>query len=266
MSSKNVALVLGGGGARGIAHIGVIEELLERGYTITSISGSSMGALVGGIYATGHLEELKLWLKGLNRKRMFSLIDISFSAKGLIKGDKVMRSLMKLVPEVNIEDLDIPFAAVAADLVTGHEMVLNHGSLYEAIRGSISIPSVFTPSKHQRMLLVDGCVANPLPINRVERTKGDTLIAVDVTGSYDPTSKGEEKESIIKRRYKLMTAPVQIAQHHLTKLMCEMHRPDLLIELKSDSYDIFEFYKSEEITEAGRELARRELDRFESRE
>ena len=166
---RRVALVLGGGGARGIAHIGAIGELERRGFEIAAVAGTSMGALVGGMYAAGHLEPFREWMCALDRYKVFSLVDFAFSSEGLVKGDRVIAAMKELVPDVRIERMPLPFAAVAADLLTGREVVLDSGGLYDAIRASISIPSVFRPVRRDGMVLIDGGTVNPLPLNRVRR-------------------------------------------------------------------------------------------------
>ena len=139
---KDVALVLSSGGPRGWAYIGAIEELVSRGYNITSVAGTSIGSLIGGIYAAGRLDEVKEWLFRLDAWKVFHLMDISLSKNHLVKGDKVIEALKEIVPDINIEDLSIPYRAVAADLYTGEEVVFDRGPLFDAIRASISIPSV----------------------------------------------------------------------------------------------------------------------------
>ena len=177
---KNVALALASGGPRGFAYIGAIEVLLERGYRISSVAGTSAGSLVGGIYAAGGLEPFKEWLFGLDTMKIMSLIDFSVSKNYLVKGEKVMDAIRERVPEVNIEDLPIPFAAVATDLHTGEEVVFREGPLFEAIRASISIPSMFRPVRWKGRTLVDGGMVNTFPLNRVERTPGDILVGFNV--------------------------------------------------------------------------------------
>ena len=177
---KNVALALASGGPRGFAFIGAIEELLKRGYRITSIAGTSAGSLVGGIYAAGGLQEFKEWLFGLDPLKVVSLMDFTVSKQYLVKGERVMDAIKERVPEVNIEDLPIPFAAVATDLYTGEEVVFREGPLFEAIRASISIPSMFKPVKWKGRTLVDGGMVNTFPLNRVERTPGDILVGFNV--------------------------------------------------------------------------------------
>ena len=177
---KNVALALASGGPRGFAYIGAIEVLQERGYHITSVAGTSAGSLVGGIFAAGGLEAFKEWLFGLDTMKVMSLMDFSLSRNYLVKGQKVMDAIRERVPEVNIEDLPIPFAAVATDLHTGEEVVFREGPLFEAIRASISIPSMFRPVQWKGRTLVDGGMVNTFPLNRVERTPGDILVGFNV--------------------------------------------------------------------------------------
>ncbi len=180
MKTKDVALVLSSGGPRGWAYIGAIEELESRGYNITSIAGTSIGSLIGGIYAACRLSEVKEWLFSLDAWKVFTLMDISISKNHLVKGDKVIGAIKEIVPDINIEDLQIPFRAVAADLYTGEEVVFDRGPLFEAIRASISIPSLFRPVKYGFRTLVDGGVVNTMPIDKVPRNGHDILVAFDV--------------------------------------------------------------------------------------
>ena len=179
---KDVALVLSSGGPRGFAYIGAIEELEERGYNITSIAGTSIGSLIGGMYAAGKLKEVKQWLFDLNKWKVFSLLDISLSKSYLVKGDKVINALQEIVPKVFIQDLKIPYKAIATDLLTGEEVIFENGDLFEAIRASISIPSLFRPVKYGNQILVDGGLVNTLPLDRIDRNGQDLLIAFDVNG------------------------------------------------------------------------------------
>ncbi len=179
-NKKNVALVLSSGGPRGFAYIGAIEALHQHGYTITSVAGTSIGSLVGGIYAAGKLAEFKEWLYSLDTWEVFSLMDLSIGKNHFVKGEKVIEAMMQIVPNVNIEDLPIPYRAVATDLYTGREVVFDRGPLFSAIRASISIPSLFRPVRYGLTTLIDGAIANCLPLNRVPRTEGDMLVAFDV--------------------------------------------------------------------------------------
>lgn len=259
-NGKSVALVLSSGGARGIAHIGVIEELIERGYHITSVSGASMGSLVGGIYAAAYdrgIEAFKEWLLVIDKKKMFDLLDFSFSLDGLVKGERLVKTLTRLIPDRYIEDLHIPFNAVATDILTGDEVVFDRGKLFDAIRASISIPSVFKPYKLNNRLLVDGAVSNPLPLSRVVRHPGDIVIAVDVCApSENPPKKTD------MNYYSLLAHTTNIMIQKLTATQVEKYRPDILINIPYDTYNVMEFYKSHELIEMGRKKAVQALDIF----
>lgn len=177
---KEVALALSSGGPRGFAYIGAIEELERRGYRITQIAGTSIGSLIGGIYASGKLMDLKEWLYNLDAWKVFSLMDLSIGKNHIMKGDRLIHAMKQIVPEVNIEDLNIPFKAIATDLYTGEEVVFDRGSLYDAIRASISIPSLFRPVKYGYRTLIDGGIANTLPIDKITRTDSNIVVAFNV--------------------------------------------------------------------------------------
>lgn len=177
---KDVALVLSSGGPRGFAYIGAIEELLSRDYNITSVAGTSIGSLIGGIFAAGRLPQIKDWLYTLDAWKVFTLMDLSISKNHLVKGDRVIEAIKEIVPDVQIEDLRIPFKAIATDLYTGEEVIFDEGDLFDAIRASISIPSLFRPVKYGYRTLIDGGIVNAIPLNRVDRNGHDILIAFDV--------------------------------------------------------------------------------------
>jgi NTE family protein len=178
--SQNIALVLSSGGARGLAHIGVIEELGKAGFAITSIAGTSMGSVIAGVYAAGCLEEYKNWLLNITKMEVVKLLDLTFGRGGLVKGEKIISAMEPFLSGINIEDLKIPYAAVAADLRNHCEKVFTKGDLLQAIRASISIPTIFNPILSKQEMLVDGAVLNPLPLDVIKRTPGDLLVAVNV--------------------------------------------------------------------------------------
>ncbi|MCP3791654.1 MULTISPECIES: patatin-like phospholipase family protein [Pseudomonas] len=180
--NKRVALVLGSGGARGYAHIGVIEEIERRGYEIACIAGCSMGAVVGGIYAAGKLEQYKRWIESLDYLDVLRLVDVSFSL-GAIRGDKVFGQIRKIVGDINIEQLRIPYTAVAADLTNQQEIWFQEGCLHQAMRASAAIPSLFTPVVQGNRMLVDGGILNPLPIVPVVSSHCDLIIAVNLNAT-----------------------------------------------------------------------------------
>ena len=285
---KNVTLVLSGGGARGIAHIGVIEELERRGYAINSIAGTSMGALVGGVYAVGKLNEYKEWLYTLDKQRIFKLLDFSFSSQGLIKGDRVLNTMKKFIPDANIEDLKIKYTATAYDLAEDREVVFSKGNLYTAIRASISIPTVFTPVISGKALLVDGGIINNIPIKNAVRTENDHLIAVYVNAensvdmSYPPSKEMEKRESIYMKRiaefwkglfhdktdnqidkinyFNIINNTIASATNHLSQMIITNNPPEILIEISRRSAGTFDFFRAEELVELGRYAAKMKLD------
>jgi len=179
---KSVSLVLGSGGARGLAHIGIIHWLEEHDYHIQSISGCSMGALIGGIYAAGKLDEFEKWVRAITKLEIITLLDISWSKSGLVKGDKIINTLIDLVGDIKIEDLSIKYTAVAADVNQEKEIWINSGRLFDAIRASISLPMFFTPHYYNGAHLIDGGVLNPVPIAPTFSDSTDITLAVNLGG------------------------------------------------------------------------------------
>ena len=283
----DVALVLSSGGARGLAHIGAIEELEERGYRICSIAGCSMGALIGGVYAAGKLNEFREWMKTIDRKKMLELTDFSLSINHIVKGKRIIEAIMEFVPDMSIEDLPIPYCAVATDLTAGKEVVFNKGSLFEAIRASISLPSFYEPVQHGDMLLIDGGVLNPIPLNRVKRQAGDILVGVDVSGR-DYKSQWEEmrrltewqKKSDKSLKAKILdklipdnigfnyytllsrTSSLMIRQNSI--LMTKLMKPEILIDIQMNRFDTFDYDKSEKIIAIGRQKASHAISKYEN--
>lgn len=185
-----VAVVLGSGGARGYAHIGALQVIVERGFDIVAISGSSMGALVGGVHAAGCLEEYTAWVTGLRHLDLLRLVDLSLSAGGAIRGEKVFAIVREMVGDMQIEDLPVAYTAVATDLLAHREVWFQEGSLSNAIRASIAIPSLFTPVVSGDQLLVDGALMNPVPILPTLPSNADLTIAVHLSGEvrrHSPT-------------------------------------------------------------------------------
>ncbi|GET34176.1 serine protease [Prolixibacter bellariivorans] len=278
--NQQVSLVLSGGGARGIAHIGVIEELEKQGFEIKSIAGTSMGALVGGVFALGKMEEYKKWLYSLDRMKVFALIDFTLSSQGLVKGDKVLNKMKEFIPDAKIEELNIHYAAIAADIVNKKEVVFTKGSVFKAIRASMAIPTVFTPVKTKNGLLVDGGVINNIPLNHVKRESGDLLIAVNVNADIPlekpAVSKKEEKadQSVYQQKIKefyqhlqdilpsnkeeklgyfdLINKTIGMMTYHIGQTNLKNHPPDILIEISHDACTTYDFYKAKELVEIGR--------------
>ena len=246
---KDVALVLSSGGAKGLAHIGAIEELETHGYHISSIAGCSMGALIGGVYAAGKLEEFREWMKTVDKKKMLELTDFSLSLNHLVKGKKIIEAIMEFVPDVAIEDLPIPFCVVATDLKAGKEVLITKGSLFQAIRASISIPSFYEPVQRDDMILVDGGIVNPTPLNRVQRQPEDILVGIDVSG-HDYKAQWEEHQNL--NYFTVLSRSSSLMIHQNSLLMAEIMKPDIFVGVQMGQYGIFDYDKSEEIIAIGR--------------
>ena len=194
---KTISLVLGSGGARGLAHIGIIRYLEQQNYTVRSIAGCSAGALIGGVYASGKLDEFEEWVRAITKLDMVRLLDISWRGPGFFRGDKFINALVDLVGEQAIEDLPIKFTAIAADIKNEKEVWLTSGNLFEAIRASISLPLFFTPMERNGSILIDGGVLNPVPIAPTFGDETDMTIAVNLGGRVD-SSLNKKPEKKIK--------------------------------------------------------------------
>ena len=256
MMSKNVALVLSSGGARGLAHIGAIEELLAQGYHITSIAGCSMGALIAGVYAAGKLEDFREWMKTVDRRKMLELTDFSLSLNHLVKGTRIIEAIMEFVPDMPIQQLPIPYCAVATDWKAGHEVIMRDGSLFEAIRASISLPAFYEPVQRNGMILIDGGVTNPIPLNRVDRQEDDLLVGIDVSGhDYGAQEMRITHYSMLSR-----VSSIMIRQNSL--LMAQLTHPDILVDIQMSSYGTFDYDKSEKLIAIGRQKTRKALEDY----
>lgn len=284
--SQKIALVLSGGGARGLAHIGVIEELLKHDFEITSIAGTSMGAMVGGVYARGKMEEFRDWITSLDHFEIFKLVDFTIGAAGLVKGEKVLKAMKEFISDTNIEDLPIPYSATAVDIIKHREVVFTKGSLFEAIRASIAIPTVFTPIKKDGAVLVDGGVMNNVPISNIKRTDGDKLVVVHVNANipviHPKLNKKEEEEKVTTHNkwlnnfasflnkskdkeerlgfISLIDNTLTTGMLRLAQLAIDNGKPDILIETSRDTCGTYDFYKAREVIEVGRIAAQKVLN------
>ena len=280
---KDVALVLSSGGARGLAHIGAIEELEAQGYRITSIAGCSMGALIGGVYAAGKLPEFREWMKTTDRRKMLELTDFSLSFNHIAKGSRIIEAIMEFVPDMPIEDLPIPYCAVATDWKTGHEVVFRKGSLFKAIRASISLPTFYEPVQRDGMILIDGGVTNPIPLNRVKRNEGDILVGVDVSGhnyemqseiQHELTEKRKRSNSLTQQilnklipnniefnYYTMLSRASSMMIRQNSILMTKLMKPDVLVDIQMSRYGGFDYDKSEKIIAIGRQKTLQALNK-----
>ena len=283
-----IALVLSSGGARGYAHIGAIEELQSRGYRISSIAGCSMGALVGGIYALGKLDVFHRWLLGLNMKKIFGLTDFSVSLSHWIKGEKIINALAEFAPDCKIEDLALPYCAIATDLKAQREVVFDKGSLYAAIRASIAMPTYLSPLRTKTMLLVDGGISNPLPLNR-----GDLLVAINASAPFDESYERRRRKALNQKsaqnglmnlreslglgasndtqlsdrsNYVSLIADsihTLIQQH--SSLQMKLTPPDVLVSIPINRFVGFSYDKPQKIIHYGRRLMKHALDDYEAK-
>lgn len=280
---RDVALVLSSGGARGIAHIGAIDALTAAGYRITSVAGTSFGSIVAGAYAAGRLDELKQWMAAIDHRRIRELSDFSLSLNHLMKGDRIVDELKTIVPDQPIERLPIPFACVATDWRTGREVVFRRGSLWTAIRASISIPAYMQPVEHGEMLLIDGGITNPLPLDRVERKKGDLLVAVNVSGHdyggiYQRRKMAEERHTRNSRArqllnrllpaevvsgvnyYTLINQTISISISQNAHRAIKLYPPDVLVDLPMKRYGGNDYDKYERIRAIGEQKMAKALE------
>ncbi len=295
MKKQTVSLTLGSGGARGLAHIGAIEELLSRGYVISSVSGCSIGSLVGGAFAAGKLNELKEWMWNMDEQDLYDLFDFTYAKRGLIKGEKVMDKLYEIGLGINIEDLDIPFVAVAVDLVTHKKIVFRKGSLIDAIRGSIAIPTFFTPHVYDNMELIDGGVMDPLPMGYFT-SKAKINMAISLYGNFEyiPVETSELELRKERKNYRkllvhflkawvyslprskqplhkktgildVMDVSFSIMLSKITELTRDKFKPDIFLEISRYLSETFEFNKAREIIDHGRIMTCEALDKYEKK-
>jgi NTE family protein len=287
---KKIALVLSSGGARGLAHIGVIERFEEEGFEIAAIAGSSIGAVIGAFYACGQLETYKKWVLNLDRLDLFNLFDFTLSSKGFIKGDKLFSSLEELIDDRPLEKLRIPFIAVATDIVNQKEVVFDSGSMYQALRASTAIPTVIRPVKVGGVELIDGGVINPMPMDRVKRSENDLLAVVNINANieYQRPKMDAEKQKKADQNYseklnqfvkkwsgkapisppsskslgfsELVNRSLDLMQDQLTEAKISQHRPDLVINFSKKACTTFEFYKAKEMIQGGRDAFDKEFE------
>ncbi|MFT4906553.1 MAG: NTE family protein [Oleispira sp.] len=310
--SKTVALVLGSGGARGMAHIGIIEELEARGYNIISVSGCSMGSVIGGFYCAKKLDVFYQWAKSLSYMDLLRLVDFSFISNGAIRGDKVFSVLFEMLGDIQIEDLDIPFTAVATDLSSAKEVWFQRGSLEQAMRASVAIPGLLQPVERNNSLFVDGGVLNPLPIAASVSAHADLIIAVDLnadvpipapvrierndeehlalaeaddktdwlntivnktSGWFNNDDSVIEEAGAVKQKvqnnvsnlgkFEILYQMFDVMQASLSQYKIAGYPPDLLVKIPKSSGEMYDFHRTEELVNMGRQIAKEALDAFE---
>ncbi len=289
---EKVSLVLSSGGARGYAHIAVIEELTKAGYIIESISGSSMGALIGGLYACGKMQEYKEWVETLKFLDVAKLLDFSFGGDGFIGGSKVFEVIEKMIGDTKIEELPISFTAVATDIISQKEIWFQKGRLLDALRASIAIPTIFTPKKIGKKYFVDGAVLNPLPIAPTISDNTDLTVAVNVnsknkqshTSTIQEGKNIDKKEktlfarfeskvnNIVEKRlnddikdmgiFSIMTRSIDAMQKILTEYKIAGYSPELVINIPGNSFEFYEFHKAKDIIEYARKIVKQDIKKL----
>ncbi|MCP4396433.1 MAG: serine protease [bacterium] len=291
---KTVSLVLGSGGARGLAHIGIIRWLEENGYQIRSVAGCSMGALVGGIYAAGKLDEFEQWIRALTPLDILAFLDVTFGKGGFVKGERIINTLKKLTGDRSIEDLPIPYTAVAADIVREKEVWIDKGPLFDAIRASISLPFFFTPFQYYGVNLIDGGVLNPVPIAPTFKDLTDLTIAVNLGGSPDGafeemenSEKKEAEESHFQEKIQnfistllpmkpekkqeewgmlyIANQSFDAMQGTIARQKLAAYPPDFVVEIARNACGTLEFDRAEEMIALGYEKAGQSLSEIEQR-
>jgi len=285
--AKTISLVLGSGGARGLVHVGIIRWLIEHGFQIKSISGCSIGALIGGVYAAGKLDEFEEWVTSIDQSDIAMMLDFSWQSSGIFKGDKIIDTLRRLIGEISIEDLPIPYTAVAANVADEKEVWLQSGSLFDAIRASISLPLFFTPHVINGEVLIDGGVLNPVPIAPTFSDKTDFTLAVNLGGEPEmlqqevipvslPTKQSNLHEKVtlfidnlgssVKSKMSFNFAAYDIANQAFDAMQSTIARQklaaypaDITLEIPRNACGTLEFDRSQEMIDRGYHLAQANL-------
>ncbi|MEO0617300.1 MAG: patatin-like phospholipase family protein [Pseudomonadota bacterium] len=295
IGKPRISLALGSGGARGLAHIGVIRCLEAHGFDVGYIAGTSVGALVGGIFAAGRLDTYEPWARELTRRDMLRLLDFSFRRGAIIKGDKVIDAICELVGDANIEQLAVGFTAVATDMLDQSEVWLSRGSLFNAIRASTAIPTLISPLRINGRLLADGGLVNPIPIAPTLNHGGALIVAVDLNGpreglarDVEPTPEPEPEQASDAGRksgyanaiaefvdkltpnreataskedvpgfLQMSTQTIEIMQNAIARLKLAAYRPDMVISIPRDVCQFWEFDRAAEMIDIGYERAER---------
>ena len=282
MSNKTISLVLGSGGARGLAHVGVIRWLEEHGHQIRSISGCSIGSFIGGAYATGTLDAIVDWMENLTKKEIYSMLDLSFSRDSLVKGDRLVEVIQSKIGTGLIEDLPIKFTAVAADIATEKEHWFQAGPIDQAIRASVSLPLLFTPHTVDGVQLIDGGILNPTPIEPTLGDDTDLTIAVDLGGPMveETILKPEKAKSPWQQKmddfldsmrfseskpkdqwdmFYITDQSFNTMQNAIARSRMADNPPDHLIAIPRNKCGTLEFDRSAEMVEYGYRLAEEQL-------
>jgi NTE family protein len=283
-----IGLALGGGSARGWAHIGVLRTLVANGIVPDVIAGTSIGALVGGAWAAGRLDVLEEWARLITKRRVLTLLDFGIGA-GLIRGDRLADLMMRSLGDINIEDLDTRFAAIATELRSGHEIWLTRGRLIDALRASYALPGIFSPVKVSGRWLIDGAVVNPIPVSPARALGARVVIAVNLNADAfgrgtviqeqgpepepEPAPearKGSRLRWLLRKEVlrdptgprgigSVMVDAFNITQDRIARSRLAGDPPDVMISPRLGGIGLFEFHRAEEAIRVGAEATERAL-------
>jgi NTE family protein len=290
-----IALALGGGAARGFAHIGVIRTLIAKGFTPSVIAGTSIGAVVGGMFAAGHLDAFEEWARRLTRRSVFGYLDFTFFGSGMINGDRLADQLDQQIGDVTIENLPMRFAAIATEVGTGHEIWLTRGRVGHALRAAYALPGVFTPVLIGHRWLVDGALVNPVPVSAARAMGARLVIAVNlnadlfgrgtIIANYGPDEPDEAWLSHVRQRHgfdapaaaehmvkrkilgtaerpgfsTIMIEAFNIMQDRITRARLAGDPPDVIVNPRLGRIGLLDFHRAAEAIEIGAEAAERAL-------
>ena len=292
-----IALALGGGAARGFAHIGVIRALVAKGFKPDVIAGTSIGAVVGGCYAAGKLDDIEQWARSLTRRRLFSYLDVSLGGLGLISGTRVFEALSEAIGDVKIEALPLRFAAIATEIGTGHEIWLTRGRLADALRASYALPGIFPAVQVGERWLMDGALVNPVPVSAARALGARIVIAVNVNtdlfgrgttiqdfGAAEAEPPIEEEvvsrgllgmfgaEKSARRHFfgtaarpglsNVMVEAFNVMQDRITRARLAGDPPDVMISPRIGRIGLFDFQRAEEAIAIGAEATEKALESF----
>ncbi len=271
-----LGLALGSGGARGLTHLGVIGALLSAGVRIEFVSGASVGALIGAFFAAGKLDELIAFAASLTRKESLKMADVMFPTSGLIEGKKIEQFLRDHLGAVKIEDLPIPYACVATDFYTGREVIITRGDLVTAVRASISIPGVFKPVAVDGMLLVDGGVVNPVPVQVVRDLGAEFIVAVDICPEI--AKKMTVQRAIIDARqaektagkgeiklpniFEIIMGSITIMEAQIVDMRMKTERPDVIVKPAVEDIGTYDFHRYQEGLQRGESATEQKFSRI----
>jgi NTE family protein len=292
-----IGLALGGGAARGFAHIGIVRTLIAHGIVPNVVVGTSIGAVVGGAYAAGHLDTLEEWARSLQRRNILGYLDIRLNGSGLIGGDKLAAQLEAAIGQILIEELSLKFATVATEVRTGHEIWLTHGRMVDAMRASYALPGIFSPVLVGDRWLVDGALVNPVPVSAARALGAEIVIATNLSSdvfthsttiySHGPSADAPEPaiepappkrgfgklfsaERTMKREFfgsggrpgisSVMVDAFNIMQDRITRARLAGDPPDLLISPRVGEIGWFDFHRADELIAYGARAAERAID------